>query len=508
MSSNNVKSDNIEVIRNFTMKCLREFLKDFNLLVDKDEEIETDYYWVSLEIHDPKTLSFPTNYTIEYSFLLTEFTEIITNDKFQDLHSELDRYDLYNPQKNLLNPHFSIFGSLVISYVRLMTEHVRGEKIESKFPIEIDEKVFDKCWNSVEPWLLKIPIFLRFKYILLNCNVSETSFYIDSEQRYNFVTPTKEDKVNLVNELRIEPSSFEGFHKITSRIGSIANSGGWIEGKIEITHEMLEKGIWHIDLIHPLHIEEAFALLGYPNVSVGFIPINNPLYYFKINVQPPIDELNGVVILSPATQYPPILELATFPLLQDNIDLNQEEKEFLSIYLNLRGQVPSDSLEKLSFRRLFRALRSNIISDIILETVIGIESLVVAEDRDLSLQFRLNTSWLIGKNPQDRIKVDRFCKTLYGIRSKIVHKGGKRSTIMKETKKIGGLKKAKELSTDLLRLIILRILLTRDNKMHFVKTEKLKKILGRVRLGEELEIQTNKIYNDLYENFLMKLSSL
>jgi len=508
MIRNNTPSSNIESIRNFTINCLKEFLKDFNLLPDKEEKIETDSYWVSLEIHDSKTLSFPVSYTIEYSFLLTEFTKIITDSKFNDLHSKLNEYELYNPQKNLLNPQFSLFGSLAVSYIRIMIEHAEGEKIESKFPIGFNADIFDKCWNSIKPWLLKEPIPLKFKYIILNSVFTETSFFLDSKEKYKFVTPNTDDRVNLVNELKIEPSPFEGHHKLTSRIGSIANSGGWIEGIIEITHEMLEKGFCDIDLMHPLHIEEAFTLLGYPNVNVGFIPINTPYYYFKINVQPPIDGLNGVVIRSPATQYPPILELATFPLIKDTIDLNPEEKEFLSIYLNLRGKVPSDSLETISFSRLLRALRSNIVSDIILETVIGIESLVVAEDRDLSLQFRLNTSWLIGKNPQDRIKIDKFCKILYGIRSKIVHQGGKRSTIMKETKKIGGLKKAKELSTDLLRLIILRILLTRDDKMLFIKKDKLKEILANVRLGKKLKIQANKIYNDLYKKFIIKLSDI
>ena len=166
MIRNNTPSSNIESIRNFTINCLKEFLKDFNLLPDKEEKIETDSYWVSLEIHDSKTLSFPVSYTIEYSFLLTEFTKIITDSKFNDLHSKLNEYELYNPQKNLLNPQFSLFGSLAVSYIRIMIEHAEGEKIESKFPIGFNADIFDKCWNSIKPWLLKEPIPLKFKYII------------------------------------------------------------------------------------------------------------------------------------------------------------------------------------------------------------------------------------------------------------------------------------------------------------------------------------------------------
>jgi len=62
------------------------------------------------------------------------------------------------------------------------------------------------------------------------------------------------------------------------------------------------------------------------------------------------------------------------------------------------------------------------------------------------LQLRINTSWLIGRNYEERKLIGDFCKNLYTLRSKIVHERGKIKDIEKITSKFGGNHQTAELA--------------------------------------------------------------
>ena len=60
--------------------------------------------------------------------------------------------------------------------------------------------------------------------------------------------------------------------------------------------------------------------------------------------------------------------------------------------------------------------------DSLLDCAIALESLLVSNDRDLSLQFRLHGAFLLNRT-RIRSRTFAFLKKLYDFRSKIVHQG-------------------------------------------------------------------------------------
>ena len=157
--------------------------------------------------------------------------------------------------------------------------------------------------------------------------------------------------------------------------------------------------------------------------------------------------------------------------------------------------------------RFVRTIRSRLFNDIILEITIGIESLLTDGEGNVSLQFRLNTSWLIGLNYEDRVIIEKFCGVLYKIRSKIVHSGGKTVSINKEVKKTGGIQVTRDLAIDLYRLILLRTLRIDGSEISFIELESILELVKKARLGGGLDLAENPIFNSMYVNFIEKLTN-
>ncbi|MBA7548854.1 hypothetical protein ES705_41322 [subsurface metagenome] len=319
-----------------------------------------------------------------------------------------------------------------------------------------------------------------------------------------FKVPSKEEKIALVKEMNVVPYGFEGVSKAINRVQIVAECTAWIEGEIEFTNDQLKKPSMDLDMIHPSYIEEAFNLLGFSDVYVGFITINNPLYTRKITIQPPLEGSKASVLASPIFQYPEWMQLSFFPP-KSTLALYQVSKDFLSFYPEFRKSLTKDSIIKLSIFRLRRALKSRLIMDIILETAIGIETLLVEGTGDLSLQFRLNTSWLLARDYQDREIIEKLSNSLYNMRSKIVHSGGKTKDIEKIANKFGGIHETAELARKMYRLILLKTVSIIGKKIEFIGRAEIIKRVEIARLGGELGIEENDIYKRTYEEFIAKL---
>ena len=300
---------------------------------------------------------------------------------------------------------------------------------------------------------------------------------------------------------------FEGQFKAINRTQIIAECTGWIEGEVEYSNKQLEETLTDKNILHPSYIQEVFHLLGATNTFIGFFTLNNQFYPKKITIQPSLDYSKEVSLASPVFQYPEWMQLSAFPPKMTMV-LDQENRDFLSFYPSFRKNLPKDSIVKLSVLRLRRALKSRLIMDIILEIAIGIESLLVEGTGDLSLRFRINTSWLIGRNFEERELIENFCKNLYILRSKIVHEGGKTKDIEKITSKFGGNHQTAELAIKLYRLILLRTVVIEGKKIKFINRTDLIKRIKIARLGGVLDIEEHEIYKRTYKEFIAKLKEI
>lgn len=262
-------------------------------------------------------------------------------------------------------------------------------------------------------------------------------------------------------------------------------------------------------MIYPAYLEEAFLLLGYSKVQVGCFIFNDPLHPFPMTIIPSLD--GKCVISKGARQYPNWMNQSLFIPRGETVVLNENSQKFLLFYPEMRNTLARNSYIVLSLMRFVRAIKSRLFNDIILELVIGIESLLTEGASDASLQFRLNISWLIGINYEDRVLIEKFSKILYTMRSKIVHEGGKVKSVEKEYKKIGDkatLQTVTNFSINLYRMIFLRMIEAKQEKFEFIGRDYMISEIKKARLGGDMNINSIPLFDSSYSDFINHLRSL
>lgn len=506
MNKVNKNSNQLQKLKEIMKTNLQEMVSDFNLFVDKTSEIKMDFSTISLKILEEKEFEFPGTFTIHTDFIREFMVKYFHKEKYEEFFRELRNFNLFNLETSLLNPHFTSFGSMIIGYLKGIaeTEFSEPEKVKEQLPLKLDENLFEKYWDAILPWILKSPVKVKIYYLIYGVKLEGENCEFDLNRSLKLKIPSIKEKEKLVEEMNIKTFYFEGQFKAINRAKIIADCSAWIEGEVELNKKQLEETFTELDILHPTYVEEAFHLLGATDVFVGFFTLNNQFYSQKISIQPPLDQSKGVALASPIFQYPEWMQLSFFPP-KITILLDQETRDFLSFYPVFRKNLPKDSIVKLSILRLRRALKSRLIMDIFLEIAIGIESLLVEGTGDLSLQFRINTSWLIGRNFEERELIENFCKNLYILRSKIVHEGGKTKDIEKITKKLGGNHETAELARKLYQLILLRSVIIKEKDIRFIGRKNLIKKIKIARLGGVLDIEEHEIYKRTYEEFIAKL---
>ncbi len=497
-------SEEVLKLKEITSLNLKKIVLEFNNYLRNSSEVQMDNSTINLHFSEGTSLEFRSLNRVHFEIIKDFMYYFSQNTDFSEFFKILRSHNLFNIDQDFLNPQFSVFGAFLIKYLQKLTE-IELKDIKETLPLEFDRSLFDNIWEAFVPWMSNKPITIKIFYLIYGVNIEGDDFNYSKNRSLEFKIPTNEDKVLLVRDMNIEYFYFEGQFKAINRVQAIAQCTSWIEGKIEFTHEQLEQTFIDLDILHPSCIEEAFHILGISEVFVGLLTVNNKFYPQKITIQPQLDTSKCSVLASPIFQYPEWMQsLSMFPP-KITLELEQPNKDFLSFYPDFRINLGKDSIVKLSIYRLIRALKSRLIMDIILEIVIGIESLLVEGTGDLSLQFRINTSWLIGRNFEERKLIEKFCKNLYTLRSKIVHEGGKTKDIEKITAKFGGQHQTAELARKLYRLILLKAAIINSRRINFIGRTELLKQLRKARLGGELGIEENQIYKRTYKNFIEKL---
>jgi len=508
MVKTKLSSNILENLKKLILTNLKEIIVDLNEYLLKNDDLQFDFSNIRIRFLTESNLEFLFFYTIHYSVIINFFSEYFPKEKYAQFFRILKSYDLFNIEHDLLNPQFTHFGALVITYIKKLCEFNEKGDFKSIFPLQFDHELFENNWKAFCLWVSDEPITVKICYPIYNIEIDSDSFIIDEKRNLRFCVPSNKEKEKLVKELNIVPSHFEGLNKAIQRAQAIFSCKAWIKGQVEFTRQEIEKAMIDKDIIHPTHFEEAFHLLGYIDVKVNFLVINNPFSTIKINIKPPFEQSKCFVASSPYFIYPKWMEGYFFSINRDMLIIEQEVKDFLSFYPDYRKNLPDDSIIKLSIMRLTRALKSRMLMDVVLEVVIGIESLLVKGEGSLSLQFRLNTSWLLGLNYKERKKIENFCKYLYKIRNKVVHEGGKMNEIKKITEKIGGIQKVTELSIKLYRLVLLRTIEIKEQKIKFIGREELINRIQKAILGGHFQIEEHELYKRNYDEFIKNLKDI
>ncbi len=509
MSRASLDSNQLQNLKNNLRNNLKKMITDFNQYIKKSSTLQLDYSNISLKILDGNNTQFTILYTIHFEFIKEFMVEHFHDEKYEGFFVELKNYNLFDLETSLFNPHFTYFGSMLIGYLTKIAENESSELEEAKaqLPFKLDENLFEEYWDALLPWISSLPVKVKIYYLIYGVKLEGENYEFDKNRNLKLRIPSINEKEKLVEEMNIRVFYFEGQFKAMNRAKIIADCSAWVEGEVELSRKQLEETFTELDILHPSYIEEAFHLLGATDACVGFFTLNNQFYPQKISINPSLDQSKGVALASPIFQYPEWMQMSIFPP-KITILLDQENRDFLSFYPSFRKNLPKDSIVKLSVLRLRRALESRLIMDIILEIAIGIESLLVEGSGDLSLQFRINTSWLIGRNFEERELIEEFCKNLYSLRSKIVHEGGKTKDIEKITSKFGGNQQVAELARKIYRLILLKSVIIKEKNIKFIGRKNLIEKIKIARLGGELGLDEYEIYKRTYDEFIEELKEI
>ncbi len=509
MTINEIAKNNAGELKELVSLNLKRMVSDLNEFISESAIQLFDNSNMSLKITDEKSQEFRHYYSFSTRYIRDFLNYLGQKEEYSDFFNELRKANLFDIEKNLLNPQLTVFGSFVRIFIQNLTRIDNIDKYKDYMPFEYNSKLFEKCWFHFDVWISSKPIKLKYYYLLNNLKIVGKSFCFNKELGLEFRISTFKEKEELVEEMNLIPSSFTGISTSVQRMTSIAKCYCWIEGEIEILPEDLEGNFKFVDkgIIDPYYIEEALNILGFTNSLVGFLVVNNPLSPLKISMHPQFEQNKVYLSVSHFFQYPDWLD-KSYSIISKTLKLNQEVKIFLTKYSLIRREHDRDSLLRLSITRLISAHRSRSIHEIFLDIVIGIESLIVEGEGSLSLQFRLNTSHLIGREYEDRTLIEKFCKVLYRIRSIIVHEGGKRSTIEKEAKNgVGGLQLTIDLARVLFRLVILRLISIEQNELVIHSRDELLNIVKPARLGKIIEKKESEIFAELYDNFIVLIKT-
>ncbi|MFQ5980211.1 MAG: hypothetical protein ACE5OZ_18920 [Candidatus Heimdallarchaeota archaeon] len=510
-----LSTEQIRTAKETTIRCLQAMSTDINRQVSNGIDLPMRESRISLVIESETSASFPTYSSLDFEFLRTYFQQEFSGEKFADFRPALDEIGLFVVNSsNLLNPQATLFGTVVTNYFTTVTEHYE-EDWESLFPLQFDNTVFETCWNGIVSWISPIPLVLKIIYPIFNIQLSGEPFLFNSEQKLWFTIPTNEERMALADVMRVAVDPYAGVYTAIDKLTWVQSCSGWIEGELQVARKYLETSLVfqkdlspQFDLLHPMHFEEAFALLGYSPVAVHYFMLNDPYSFRFIYMDPPLGgRATSSAGISP--QYPNWMTQRFFPpTTESELKLSDEIRFFLQAYPVFRLSLPPDSIEALSITRFFRSIRATTISEAILEAVIGIEALLTQGSTDASLQFRLHTSWFLGRNFAERQQIDHFCKTLYRIRSQIVHESGPAKGITKTANRIGGLQKTKGIAEDLLRLIILKALHRENESLKLLKRKEIVDAVLAARLGGDLDIPKGIFFELTFKEFLQNHQEL
>jgi len=339
MNENSLHQDNYDNLKQLIQTNLKIMINELNQFKSEYSSIPYEYANMRLKFSEGKSLEFPYYYTISIRVIREFFGHISSLKQLKQFFTELKKRNLFDLEKNLMNPHLTLFGSFLRIYIQRLTEIDNVNNYKDLPPSSFDNDLFEKCWNQFLPWIASKPLKVKFYYFLNNLKIQGKSFCFNEKLNLRFVLPTKKEKTDLVEELSFKPSSFEGDIKCIQRITTIANCNAWIEGEVEISHEDLEKKFVAKDIIHPYFIEEILNLLGLSNTMVGFLAFIDPLSPKKITLQPQYEKEESYLLSSYYYQFPEWME-KSFSFPRFTLKLDEETKDLLISYPIVRRSFP------------------------------------------------------------------------------------------------------------------------------------------------------------------------
>lgn len=506
-----LSQDDIKAFKKATIRFLSEIIKDFNQEKTKSNLLEFEQSRLIIEDFSQDSLSSYIASRLKIHPIRRCVLGKLKENKYSYYNDLLTLKNIFTWEKHEKMPYNSLFEVIILNYFKKATEQTKNNGPRGLFPLKFNETLFENCWKPVENWIKGESIEVILIYLIFNVELKVQDYEFDEQKKLKLILPSKKERLKLLEEIRSEKINFEGRIKVENRLQSFLYSGNWILGKLELKINQIEEKEMFFDYPHPIHIMEAFSLLGYTNAKVCFCTFTNPLYPYDISIKP-IKGENYAKIYAyenlTLRRYPELMEANHQGVPKENVKLSNAEMEFLSSYPIFRRNLDKYEVTRIALSRFYRSINSVYFVDKILEVVIGMEILLITKQVTISKQFRDNISWLISSNHEERKKIELLAKDIYSLRCEIIHNGGRKGKIDKIAKTFGGVRNIQALAIDLFRLVIMSFFQIEKVGLTFKQKNEVLAEIEKYKSKENIKRERNALTSLMYEKFIRKLNEI
>jgi len=483
-------AENIEVLEEIITEFLESFFSYFHSSSEFEERLikSIDKMLNVYQTHcrvvegspESKSFSFSTEdiYSISHSEIKHFVNLYFNREENKSKINILEKIKAIGSTNYFLdNPHLSLFGFIVYRYLK---EEFKADESEDMLHlldrIEFNENSFKKMYTSIINFIVKDSIELEYYYFIYGIRFEGENIQFNEENREIFINFTNEIREEIIPKFRFKRDEFSGVYKMLEKMNWIMHCPAAIHGKIVLDKSQIKKKIeslndmkiTNINLIIPIYLEEAFFLLGYNKPLVQFVSVCSPNYYGYIGINPSPLGIFPERSSLPFFQYPDWMNREIYDFrssfsTKEEFKLSEDKTLFLKLYPEFRSRLKENSIDRLILNRVYRLKELYDPKDIILESCIIFETLTTTETKEIGFQLRIKLAWLLAQSLEDKKLIQKITRILYDIRSDIVHNGGINSE--KKAKKLGGLKQAATISKKMVRMLILRILDVKKNRI-------------------------------------------
>jgi hypothetical protein len=256
---------------------------------------------------------------------------------------------------------------------------------------------------------------LKFKKSTLNQIFDEFFNYLDNEYGTTFCFATLLNLDGTFDEMKLDNDSY--IRKITPNEYSVV---GDIKGKLEKpqVHPALHKIKYIlITKVDPRKVKQKYL------ESIFSRPIDAFRLFQKGDVK------LGGFYFSESEKYSikPIMNLRPEPKIPFSssykLSSNKVKQfiQFQNIFFKNNLTRGKFSFLNTAITRFSKSLDDVHVEDILLDNVISLESMYSANESELSFKFSIRVASLLGRNPNEMKKLQKFMYEIYDLRSRIIH---------------------------------------------------------------------------------------
>jgi hypothetical protein len=483
-----------------------------NFILQNSEKLVQKWFkYLIVDQVSPNGDSFSSGIRYQYNFqsytLRMLISKVIQDSRFQanfvclEKEQWLPKFALYF--RNPLRYRFtSLIIALILDFFSFETGYVTVSNLKS-WNFKILPKQNQQIATVVD-YLLGDYVEIEVYYFIFGIELKKIPEMFDPELQITIEKILPQEIEVLTKKLKIGVP----FEDSSSKLWNLSPSFFIISRKLKINRDKFqEKNKLHVfkELsIYPAnHLEQAFHLLGCSETKIKGYSQTNPFELWNYD----FDFLPDGFVQHYGTRNLKewdFSDIKTLRSMKNTLECTSDVLLFLKEFPKALLNLSQLSLLSNIFHRHRRLHSATFFYDIILESMIILDAVLIEGKQQLGYQIRMKAPWLLSENPSDRLIWKNIVKLLYGIRSQIVHEAST-SSGGKKIKKFGDYRTAASYAREIVRGILLQIIQIGSGEVILKDIKQLRTELEHAGLGIKLKISPSSLFQQFSQNKLLEL---